>query len=161
MIDTSRNMLYHIDNLNTETERISYQMASGRVIDQGSDDAMLHSRIINLEDNLRVTEGLRLQIEKTRALNDSADTSIAETKMSLESIKIDLLKALNAGMDRSDKLAVATNLIGIRDTIYDRVNIQVDGEYLFTGSLTTNKTLVKDIDFELNGKVGDIRLGGV
>ncbi|MEA3499307.1 MAG: hypothetical protein U9R16_09635 [Campylobacterota bacterium] len=153
MIDTSRNMLYHIGNLNTQSERISYQMASGRVLDQGSDDAMLHSRVISLEDDLRVTEGLKLQIEKTRALNDSADTSIAETKVALESIKIDLLKSLNAGMARSDKLAVATNFEGIRETLIDRVNIEVDGEYLFAGSVTTERTLVKDADYELNGKV--------
>ena len=30
MIDTSSNMLYHIGNLNTENQRISYQMATGK-----------------------------------------------------------------------------------------------------------------------------------
>ena len=153
MIDKSGNMLYHISNLNTENERVSYQMASGKVLDQGSDDAMLHARVISLEDDLRITEGLKLQIEKTRALNDTADTNIAETKMSLEDIKIDLLKSLNDGMDRSDKLALATNIRGIRDNIVDRVNVQVDGEYLFTGSVTTKPTLSKDTDFKLNGQV--------
>ncbi len=153
MIDQTSSMLYHIDNLNTENERISYQMASGKILDQGSDDAMLHARVISLEDDLRVTEGLKLQIEKTRALNDTADTNIAETKMSLESIKIDLLKSLNDGMDRSDKLALATNLRGIRENLVDRVNVEVDGEYLFTGSVTTKPTLQKDKNFDQNGQV--------
>ena len=153
MIDTSRNMLYHIDNLNTQSQRISYQMASGKVIDKGSDNSSLHANIISLEDKLRVTEGLQLQIDKTQALNDSADANIAETKLSLEAIKIDLMKSLNDGMDSSGKLALATNLKGIRDNMIDRVNIQVDGEYLFTGSETTKETLVKDDSFETNGKV--------
>ena len=153
MIDRTSSMLYHISNLNTENERVSYQMASGKVLDQGSDDAMLHARVISLEDDLRITEGLKLQIEKTRALNDTADTNIAETKTSLESIKIDLLKALNDGMSRSDKLALATNLRGIRENIIDRVNSKVDGEYLFTGSVTTKETLSKDTDFKTNGQV--------
>ncbi len=153
MIDKSGNMLYHINNLNTQNERVSYQMASGKVLDQGSDDAMLHAEVINLEDKLRVTEGLKLQIEKTRALNDTADVNIAETKVSLDSIKIDLMKGLNDGMDRNDKLALATNLRGIRENIIDRVNTEVDGEYLFTGSVTTNKTLVKNDDFKINGQV--------
>jgi len=153
MIDRTSSMLYHISNLNAENERISYQMASGRVLDQGSDDAMLHARVISLEDDLRVTEGLKLQIEKTRALNDTADASIGETKLSLDAIKIDLMKGLNDGMDSSDKLALATNLRGIRENMIDRVNTEVDGEFLFTGSVTTNETLIKDDNFKLNGQI--------
>ncbi|MEA3553450.1 MAG: hypothetical protein U9R39_03480 [Campylobacterota bacterium] len=153
MIDRTSSMLYHISNLNTENERVSYQMASGKVLDQGSDDAMLHARVISLEDDLRVTEGLKLQIEKTRALNDTADATMGETKIALDSIKIDLMKGLNDGMDRSDKLALATNLRGIRENMIDRVNTEVDGEYLFAGSVTTNQTLVKDADFKLNGQI--------
>ena len=153
MIDRTGSMLYHINNLNTENERISYQMASGKVLDQGSDDSMLHARVISFENDLRITEGLKLQIEKTRALNDTADANIGETKLSLDAIKIDLMKGLNDGMDRSDKLALATNLRGIRDNMVDRVNTEVDGEYLFTGSVTTKETLIKDDDFKLNGQV--------
>ncbi len=153
MIDMSKSMLYHINNLNTESQRISYQMASGKAINLGSDDAMLHSRVINLEDKLRVTEGLSLQITKTRAINDTADSNISEVKLSLESIKLDIMKSLNDGMDRSDKLALATNLNGIRENIFDRINTEIDGEYIFTGSVTTEETLVKDSAFELNGKV--------
>jgi flagellar hook-associated protein 3 FlgL len=153
MIDTSRNMLYHIGNLNTENQRISSQMATGKAIDKGSEDSILHSRLINLEDKLRITEGLKLQIDKSQALNNSADTSIGEIKLALESIKIDLMKGLNDGMDRSDKTALSSNLKGIRQNIIDRTNTQIDGEYLFAGSVTTKQTMVKDSDFELNGKV--------
>jgi len=153
MIDMSRNMMYHITNLNTQSERISYQMATGKAQDKGSEDSVMHSKIINLEDKIRVTEGLKLQIEKTRALNDTSDINIAETKTSLESIKLDIMKALNDGMDRSDKLALATNLKGIREGIIDMVNTNIDGEYIFSGSVTTNVTLSKDNEFELNGKV--------
>ena len=153
MIDKTGSMLYHINNLNTENERISYQMASGKVLNQGSDDSMLHARVISLEDDLRITEGLKLQIEKTRSINDTADASIAETKISLDSIKIDLMKGLNDGMDRNDKLALATNIKGIRENMIDRVNTEIDGEYIFTGSVTTNETLIKDADFKLNGQI--------
>jgi len=153
MIDMSRNMMYHITNLNTQSERISYQMATGKAQDKGSEDSVLHSKIINLEDKIRVTEGLKLQIEKTRALNDTADVNIAETKKSIESIKLDVMKALNDGMDRNDKLSLATNLIGIREGIIDKVNTNIDGEYIFSGSVTTNEAIKKDDDFELNGKV--------
>jgi flagellar hook-associated protein 3 FlgL len=158
MIDTSRNMLYHINNLNIENQRISQQMASGKSIDKGSENSILHSNLINLEGKLRVTEGLQLQIEKTKVMNETAATSINEIKISLgtgenNSIQTDLLKALNSGMDRSDKLALATNLRGIRDNMFDRMNTRVDGEYVFTGSSTNEQTLQKDSDYANNGKI--------
>ena len=153
MIDTSQNMLYHIGNLNTENQRISYQMATGKNLDKGSENSLLHANLIDLDDKLRVTEGLMLQITKSKVMNDTADSSLEEMKLSLDEIKVDLLKGLNAGMDRSDKLSLATNLRGIRDNMFDRVNARVDGEYVFTGSETSKQTLTKNADFDLNGKI--------
>ena len=153
MIDTSKNMLYHIGNLNAENQRISYQMATGKNMDKGSENSLLHANLIDLDDKLRVTEGLKLQITKSKVINETADTSLEEMKFSLDAIKVDLLKGLNSGMDRSDKLALATNLRGIRDNMFDRVNARVDGEYVFTGSETSKQTLTKDADFDLNGKI--------
>jgi flagellar hook-associated protein 3 FlgL len=153
MIDTSRSMLFHIGNLNTESQRISYQMGSGKNQELGSEDAMLHARLINIEDKLRVTESLKLQITKSNVMNEVADSSMEEMKLSLDSIKVDLLKGLNSGMQRSDKLSLATNLRGIRDNMYDMVNVRVDNEYVFAGSNTTEQTMTKDVDFDLNGQI--------
>ena len=153
MINTSNSMQYYINNLNTQTERISHSMASGNAIKNGSDDSVLHTKLINLEDKLKVTENLSLQITKTTALNDTADSTIGEVKNSIESIKLDLMKALNDGMDRSDKLALATNIEGIRENLIDRINTSIDGEYIFTGSETSKETLIKDADYDTNGKV--------
>lgn len=157
MINTSQNMLYHIGNLNTENQRISYQMATGKNMDKGSENSLLHANLIDLDDKLRVTEGLMLQITKSKVINDTSDTSIEEIKRLLgtgeNTIQTDLLKGLNAGMDRSDKLALATNLRGIRDTMFDRMNERVDGEYVFTGSETSKQTLIKDADYDLNGQI--------
>lgn len=153
MINTSSNMLFHIGNLNTESQRISYQMATGKNQELGSEDAMLHASLISIEDKLRVTESLKLQINKSNVVNELGDTSFQELKLTIDSIKSDLMKGLNAGMDRSDKLALATNLKGIRENMYDLVNVKVDNEYVFAGSNTTTQTFRKDDDFELNGKI--------
>lgn len=153
MIDTSRSVLYQISNLNAENQRISYQMGSGKNQKNGSEDAMLHASLIHIQDKLRVTDSLKLQITKSNAMNEVSDSSMAEMKTSLNSIKVDLLKGLNSGMQRSDKLALATNLQGIRDNMYDLLNTRVNGEYVFSGSNTTKQTMTKDADFKLNGKI--------
>ena len=153
MIDTTNSMLYHIGNLNTKNESITTQMATGRAIDKGSENSLLHSDLINLEDNLRVSENLKDTVIKSQVLNTTSDSSMAEMKTALDSIKTDLLKGLNAGMDRSDKLALATNLRGIRDNMYDLATTEANGEYVFSGSNSTVKTMEKDKDFELNGQI--------
>jgi flagellar hook-associated protein 3 FlgL len=78
---------------------------------------------------------------------------MSEMKNSLDSIKVDLMKGLNDGMDRNDKLALASNLRGVRETIFDLTNVRAEGEYVFAGSDTTIQTMVKDADYEENGKV--------
>lgn len=153
MIDTSRNMMYHIGNLNAETQRISYQMATGKNQKNGSEDSLLHADILRIEDSIRVTENLQTSIVKSQVLNEVSDSSIAEMKNLLDVINTDLLKGLNDGMDRSDKLALATNLRGVRENMLDLMNVRVDGEYAFAGSVTTEKTMVKDANYANNGQV--------
>jgi flagellar hook-associated protein 3 FlgL len=153
MIDATNSMLYYLNNLNRENERITHQMGSGKILNKGSDDSILHGEVINLEDKLRVTESLTLQLTKTKSMNDTADSSLGEVKASLDSIRDDLMKALNAGIDRSNKLAIATNLEGIRENIFDAINTKIDGEYIFSGSNSTYETLQKDEDFKVNGRI--------
>lgn len=153
MIDTSRTILHHVSNLNTESQRISYQMGTGKNLKNGSENSLLHASIIHIEDKLRVTENLKTQLVKTNAANEVSDNSFAEMKNLLDLVKVDLMRGLNDGIDRKDKLALATNLEGIRENMFDLSNVRVDGEYVFSGSVTTEQTFVKDVDYKSNGKV--------
>jgi len=153
MINTSQNTLYHISNLNDESERINYQMATGENQYMGSEDSILYSDLIYLDDRLRVTEGLELQLEKTQVMNESSDAAMADLKTLLTSIRDDLIKSQNSGTTRNDKLAIATNLEGIRENMLDLINTRVDGEYVFSGSDTTEESFQIDDEFESNGKV--------
>jgi flagellar hook-associated protein 3 FlgL len=128
-------------------------MASGDKIDLGSDDAMIHAEVVNIQDKIRVTDSLKLQLSKTEAMNTVADKNMAEFKNVLDLINQDILKGLNSGMTRSDKLALATNLEGMRGNLLDLTNTHVDGEYIFSGSDTTQKTMIKDSNFVNNGQV--------
>lgn len=153
MIDLTSQMIYRIGNLDVENERIAYQMSTGKVIDKGSDDSVLYGRYLDVENSLRTYEGLKTQIEKTTAQNNVTDSTVGEMKTTLESMKVDLLKSLNSGMTRPDRLAIASNFAGMRENLITLSNTTVDGEYLFSGSNTTKTTFVKDSDFNINGKV--------
>lgn len=153
MIDLSNQMIYRISNLDTQNEKISYQMSTGKVLQNGSDDSVLYGRYLNIENKLRDSEGLKTQIDKTVAQNNVADDVVNEVKTTLDSMKQDLLKGLNSGMTRSDMLAVATNISGMRDNLLRLANTQIDGEYIFAGSNTTVMPYGKDSDYVINGQI--------
>ena len=153
MIDLTNQMSYRISSLDVQSQRISYQMATGKKLENGSDNAVLYGKVVNIETNLRTYEGLQTQIEKTKAQNSVADGSINEVKHALDTIKIDLLKALNSGMTRSDRVAVAKNMDGMRENLIALMNTQIDDEFIFSGSDTTIKTYEKDKHFKVNGQV--------
>ncbi len=153
MIDLTGEMKYRIGNLDILNQRISYQLSSGKVLQKGSDDAVLYGKYLNVEHNLRTYEGLKEQIEKTTALNTVSDSNIGEVKSIIDDIKVDLLKALNAGMTRVDRKAVAKNINGMRENLYTLLNVQVDGEFIYSGSNSTIQTYSKDKDYKINGKI--------
>ncbi len=153
MIDMTSHMLYQISNLNSENQRIAYQMSSGRVLNNGSDDSVLYAQTLDIENNLRVYEGLKVQVEKTASFNNVSDSTVDEIKSTIDMIKVDLIKSLNAGVDTTAKAAIATNLTGLRENLISITNTRVNGEYLFAGSDTTKETFTKGGSFESDGKV--------
>ena len=153
MIDLTNQMSYRIGSLDVQNQRISYQMSTGKKIENGSDDAVLYGKVVNVESNLRTYEGLKTQIERTTAQNSVSDSSVNEVKRVLDTIKVDLLKSLNAGMTRPDRLAVAKNMEGMRENLLTLMNTQTDDEFIFAGSNTTKQTYQKDNDFKINGQV--------
>ncbi|XPV53098.1 MAG: hypothetical protein ACNI3H_12770 [Halarcobacter ebronensis] len=80
MIRSTSEMLFRLSKLNNEHQRISYQTSTTKVLQYGSDDANLFTRDIYLDDKLKVYEGIKLQIQKTTAQNNVADSSVDEIK---------------------------------------------------------------------------------
>lgn len=161
MIDVTNQMIYRLGNLNTESQRISYQMSTGKKLDRGSDDTGVYARELYINDKIRIYEGLQTQIEKTHAQNVVSDSSISEVKLSMDSIKSEILKSLNAGMDPSDKLAVAVNINGIRENLLTLANEATNGEFIFAGSDTTVRPFIQD---DATGKIfynGDAQLRSI
>jgi len=149
MINNSDQIFYRLDNLNAEQRRISYQMSTKKLLENGSDDSVLYSREIYVEDKLRVYDGLKTQISKTTAQNNVSDSTIGEIKKLLEKVKTELIKANTDTTTEEGRKAIAVSIAGIKENIFDLVNTQVEGEYVFSGSDSSKAAFTKDA----NGKV--------
>lgn len=144
MINLTDQMIYRLGQLNTEQERISYQMSTGKILDKGSDDASLYARELYVDEKIRVYEGLEIQIEKAQAQNSVSDSSLEQVKEILAKLKTEIMQALNPGMAAGDKQTAAVNIRGMKDNLLTLINERVNGEYLFSGSDSTVRPFIKD-----------------
>jgi flagellar hook-associated protein 3 FlgL len=149
MINQTEQTIYRLSNLDAQQQRISYQMSTGKKLQQGSDDSVLYSREVLVDDKIRTYEGLKSQIERTTAQNTVADTSMSDIKKILEYVKAELIKANTATTTEDGLNSIAVNLAGMKQNLIDLANTQVEGEYVFTGSDSS----VKPFEEDSNGNV--------
>ena len=159
MINQTEQMTYRLSNLDIQQQRVSYQMSTKEVLDEGSDNSVLYSRIIHIDDKVRTFEGLEDQIKRTKVQNEAADTSMASIKKILEEkVKQALILANTSTTSQEGRTAIAVSMAGFRENLLQLANTQVEGEYVFAGSDASIKPFEKDA---VTGKVtyvGDNKL---
>lgn len=146
MINQIDQTLYRLSNLDSLQQKLSYQASTGKKIEKGSDDSILYSRIISLDDKISTYEGLKTQIGKTTAQNNTSDSSLSETKNILDKIKAELIKANTGSTNDNGLSAIASSISGMKENLFDLANTQTEGEYVFAGSDTSVKPFEKNSD---------------
>lgn len=157
MITQTEQMSYRLSILNTQQQKLTYQTSTQEKLQEGSDDSMLYSRLILVDEKVRTFEGLKSQIQKTQVQNNMADSSMAEIKKLLENIKGQLVKANTSTTTDDGLTAIASSLAGLKENLFQLANTQVENEYVFAGSNSSVKPFEKDV----NGKItylGDSQL---
>lgn len=144
MISQIDQTMYRLKNLDSLQQKLSYQASTGKKLQDGSDDSVLYSRELVVDDKIRTFEGLKTQIERTKIQNNTSDSTMKEIKNILEYINAELIKA-NTDTTSNDGLkAIALNIAGMKENLYDLANTQVEGEYVFSGSNSAIKPFEKN-----------------
>ena len=144
MITQTEQMSYRLSILNTQQQKLTYQTSTQEKLQEGSDDSMLYSRLILVDEKVRTFEGLKSQIQKTQVQNNMADSSMAEIKKLLENIKGQLVKANTSTTTDDGLTAIASSLAGLKENLFQLANTQVENEYVFAGSNSSVKPFEKD-----------------
>lgn len=157
MISQTEKTLYRLSNLDALQQKLSYQTSTGKKLEQGSDDSVLYSRVISVDDKIRTFEGLKTQIERTKIQNNTSDSSMKEIKNIIDSMKVELIKANTSTTNDNGLAAIAASIAGSKENLYDLVNTQVEGEYVFSGSDSSIKPFEKNADGTIS-YMGDNKL---
>ena len=144
MITQTEQMSYRLSILNTQQQKLTYQTSTQEKLQEGSDDSMLYSRLILVDEKVRTYEGLKSQIQKTKVQNNMADSSMSEVKKILENIKEQLVKANTSTTTDDGLTAIASSIAGLKENLFQLANTQVENEYVFAGSNSSIKPFEKD-----------------
>lgn len=144
MITQTEQMSYRLSILNTQQQKLTYQTSTQEKLQEGSDDSMLYSRLILVDEKVRTYEGLKSQIQKTQVQNNMADSSMSEVKKILENIKEQLVKANTSTTTNDGLTAIASSIAGLKENLFQLANTQVENEYVFAGSNSSIKPFEKD-----------------
>ncbi len=87
MISQIDQTMYRLKNLDSLQQKLSYQSSTGKKLQDGSDDSVLYSRELVVDDKIRTFEGLKTQIERTKIQNDSSDSAMEEIKKIILSVE--------------------------------------------------------------------------
>jgi flagellar hook-associated protein 3 FlgL len=149
MISQTDQTMYRLKSLDSLQQKLSYQASTGKKLQDGSDDSVLYSRELLIDDKIRTFEGLKTQIERTKIQNSTSDSTMKEIKNILEYVSAQLIKA-NTDTTSSDGLkAIATSINGMKENLFDLANSQVEGEYVFAGSNSSVRPFEKDASGEI------------
>lgn len=80
MISQIDQTFYRLSNLDSLQRKLSYQASTGEKLEHGSDDSILYSRIVSVDDKIRTFEGLKIQVQKTTSQNKVSDSAMGEVK---------------------------------------------------------------------------------
>lgn len=157
MISQIDQTFYRLSNLDSLQRKLSYQASTGEKLEHGSDDSILYSRIVSVDDKIRTFEGLKIQVQKTTSQNKVSDSAMGEVKNILNFLTAELIKANTDTTNDNGLNAIAANIEGLKENLFDLANTQSEGEYVFAGSDSSVKPFEKNADGTIS-YMGDNKL---
>jgi flagellar hook-associated protein 3 FlgL len=141
----------------TQLAGTQLQLASGKRINNPSDDPTGAARLLGLSESLKVTEQYQKNIDHVRSRLELEDTALGAVGDSLQRARELTVQALNDTNGPQDRIAIAAEVRQLMDEVLGLANRKDgNGEYLFGGFQGQNAPFVHDGagTFTYNGDQG-------
>jgi flagellar hook-associated protein 3 FlgL len=130
---TANNAIYNINEGRIKLDRLNEAISSGKVVNRPSDDPVSTKKILDLETQIKSSNQYVSNIKTGQTWLDMAGTSLEGLLSSVMSIKGAAGQALGALTDPVKKDNVLSQLKAFRDQLTDYPDVQVGGQYVFSG----------------------------
>jgi flagellin-like hook-associated protein FlgL len=114
--------------------RAQREVASGRRINQPSDDPAGAARALELRRALAGTERIGEAVALGRTRVDQAAATLQNSSELLTRARELLLQSMSGALNDDDRRTIAAEIEALRAQLLDDANLAVDGNYLFAGT---------------------------
>jgi len=147
------------------TQHALLQLASGRRVNQPSDDPAASAILVDNHDQFTFTNRYVQTLSSIQAQFQTADSAISSVVSSITQALALGVQAANSPLSDADRAAIATQLTGIRDQLVSLADTSFEGTPLFAGTNTTSPPYVLDstvpsgVRYDGNDNVNHVQIG--
>ncbi|TVR16528.1 MAG: flagellar hook-associated protein 3 [Planctomycetota bacterium] len=145
-ISLSRNVLLSNQRNLADTARLQQQLASGKRIQNMSDDPISGRRALIFRVQHFELGRYQENIAKTLSFQQSTDTVFSRMTEIADEAKSLALRGVNASEDAQSRAVLARSMDGLLDRMMDLGNTVHDGRYIFSGAAVLTQPFVRDAD---------------
>lgn len=128
-------------NLANELLNVNRQISSGAKIQYAYQGPNTFAKTLNLNNEISTFSQVISSVNSAQDISKQTDSTISSMISSLTQFKTTLIQAASGGQSTASMDAIAQTLSGIKTNLVNLANTSVNGQYLFSGSATSQKPI--------------------
>lgn len=120
-----------------EMQKYQNQLSSGKEVSKPSDNPMLVSKIMNLDNTIRENEQFKKNIDDSLGWTQTADGALSEVSSTLLRARDLIVYGANGTLSDTDRLALKDEVDMLSEHLNQVLNTNFDGRFIFGGMETT------------------------
>lgn len=154
------NNIYGENNkLNQQLFDVNKQIASGQKIQYAHEDPNIFIDTLRLDDEITTLTQTKNSAQNAYKISTQTDTTIGSIVKTMETMKVKLINAANASQSDTSIQAIAKELRGLQDHLMSLANTSIGGQFLFSGTATSQKPIDENGLYKGNAKDQEAFLG--
>lgn len=125
--------------------KINQQIGTGSIISNSYEGANTYIDSVRLEYEIETLEQVKNAANMASEMMKNTDSALGQMVSLIKQFKVKVTQAVNDVQDQTSREAIAKELTRIKEEIVNLANTSINGQYLFSGSLTNTKP------FDTNG----------
>jgi flagellar hook-associated protein 3 FlgL len=153
---TSSSYLNNIYSENNKTNQqlfdVNKQISSGQKIQYAYEDPGVFIDTLRLDDEVTTLTQVKTSSQSAFKYSTQTDSTIGEIVKTIESMKVKMINAANDGQSDTSIQAIAKELRGLQNNLLTLANTSIGGQYLFSGTATSQKPISANGTYQGNDK---------
>ena len=143
----STNYMRNLNRNLAQMQKYQNQLSSGKEVSKPSDNPLLVSKIMDLNNNILQNKQYNTNISDSLGWVETQDGALSGVNSTLNRIRDLMIYGANGSLSETDRAAINDEVKMKIEEIADVLNTNFDGRYIFAGQKTTSKP------FSVNGGV--------